>query len=93
MFQIAIESGVVEREKRSVIVAPSPSLRLNKTRVTWRLMINNTNPELPTADQTSVIAEAIKYWSEVTPICFKEDNVSPQVDIKFGFFQGKFQLF
>ena len=40
--------------------------------------------------QRHVLREAVKYWSEVTPMCFKEDIIGSQVDINFGFFEGKF---
>ena len=96
LLQISIESSLVNnlkqlaREKRFAVVQSDSTRKFNKGTITWRLLANHTFPGVTEQLQRSVLGEAVKYWSEVTPMCFKEDIIASQVDITFGFFEGKF---
>ena len=62
---------------------------LRKTRITWRLMSAHTTPQIPVDVQNSLLAQAFRYWGEVSPLCFVEDKHSRFVDIEVGFLEGK----
>lgn len=65
---------------------------LTKPRLSWRLMSAHTSPTIPVNKQNSLLAQAFRYWSEVSPLCFIEDKHSQRVDIEIGFLEGKLSL-
>lgn len=83
------------RNKRSVIsMEPSEDYGglLSKTRVSWRLMSDHYSHFIDPQKQRAILKQAFRYWSEVAPLCFYEDNTTPSVDIEIGFLEGRFVL-
>lgn len=82
--------GKSTRTKRSFgFSLNEPIGKLNKARITWRLMSAHTNPSIPVDVQNAILAQAFRYWSEVAPLCFKEDKNSRNVDVEVGFLEGE----
>ena len=87
--QETYNSGQSTREKRSFnFVVTDPIGKLNKDIVTWRLMSAHANPSIQVSVQNALLAQAFQYWSEIAPICFRQDKTSPRVDIEIGFLEG-----
>jgi len=80
--------GQSSRVKRSFGILTDPIGKLNKEVITWRLMSAYTNPSMALSDQISILSQAFRYWSEVTPLCFREDKWSQRVDVEVGFLEG-----
>ena len=60
----------------------------NKNKITWRLMSEHYSHIISPSNQRSILKQAFRYWSEVSPMCFQEDSSSPMVDIEIGFLEG-----
>lgn len=60
---------------------------ISKRRVSWKLMREHMYPIISHAAQRSILRQAFRYWSEVTPLCFYESN-SSRVDVEIGFLEG-----
>lgn len=84
------KEGQSTRRKRSMytFIINDHTDIIGKLELTWRLMSAHTSPHMPVAKQNSILAHAFRYWSEVSPLCFKEDKHSPRVDIEIGFLEG-----
>ena len=55
---------------------------------TWRIFVSTNRMSF--ALQNFIFTEAFKFWSQVIPVCFRHDTVSPSVDIELSFFEGNF---
>uniref|UniRef100_F7A6T1 Matrix metalloproteinase-21 n=1 Tax=Monodelphis domestica TaxID=13616 RepID=F7A6T1_MONDO len=69
----------------------SPPQAFSRKLLRWRLMGEGYSSQLPIEEQRFVFRLAFRMWSEVTPLVFKEDRLSPPalVDIKLGFGRGQ----
>ncbi|XP_030046740.1 matrix metalloproteinase-21 [Microcaecilia unicolor] len=58
-----------------------------KPKVKWRLLGEGYSEWLPTDQQRYILNLAFRMWSEVVPLIFEEDIISPayEIDIKLGF--------
>ncbi|XP_036590963.1 matrix metalloproteinase-21 [Trichosurus vulpecula] len=57
----------------------------------WRLVGEGYSSQLSIEEQRFIFSLAFRMWSEVTPLTFKEDLLSPaaRIDIKLGFGRGR----
>uniref|UniRef100_G3W9L4 Matrix metallopeptidase 21 n=1 Tax=Sarcophilus harrisii TaxID=9305 RepID=G3W9L4_SARHA len=57
----------------------------------WRLVGEGYSSQLSVEEQRFIFKLAFRMWSEVSPLKFKEDRLSPaaRVDIKLGFGRGR----
>lgn len=81
-----------KREKKSVFnvnVSDDYGGPLGKNRVSWRLMTDHYSMMIPPERQRAILKQAFRYWSEVSPLCFYEDNLAQSVDIEIGFLEGE----
>ncbi|XP_067952028.1 matrix metalloproteinase-21-like [Watersipora subatra] len=78
------------REKRSIYTNVNDyGTLLSKQRISWRLMSDHLYHIIPPSNQRSILRQAFRYWSEVTPLCFYEElNNEQRVDIEIGFLEG-----
>ncbi|XP_056651262.1 matrix metalloproteinase-21 [Monodelphis domestica] len=69
----------------------SPPQAFSRKLLRWRLMGEGYSSQLSIEEQRFVFRLAFRMWSEVTPLVFKEDRLSPPalVDIKLGFGRGQ----
>ncbi|XP_076068177.1 matrix metalloproteinase-21-like isoform X2 [Oratosquilla oratoria] len=74
-----------KRKKRSAF--SPPGLAFNQPIVSWRLAGSGYSSQLSAAEQRGALGLAFRLWSEVIPVVFFEDNISPieLVDITIGF--------
>ncbi|KAK2166169.1 hypothetical protein LSH36_41g12006 [Paralvinella palmiformis] len=63
-----------------------PGYKWNKTDLTW--MVHNFSPDLNTGSQRRAFYNALKYWSDVTPLTFNE-VAATNADIKIKFARGE----
>ncbi|XP_074088300.1 matrix metalloproteinase-21 isoform X2 [Macrotis lagotis] len=70
----------------------TPALRaFSKRLLRWRLVREGYSSQLSIEEQRFIFSLAFRMWSEVTPLKFKEDRLSPaaHIDIKLGFGRGR----
>lgn len=83
---VTYNQGRSTRTKRSFNFAVTQPI--GKAVATWRLMSAHTIPTIPVSKQNAILTQAFRYWSEVAPICFREEKHSARVDIEVGFVEG-----
>ncbi|XP_069134719.1 matrix metalloproteinase-19-like [Argopecten irradians] len=59
----------------------APGVRWGKKSVTWNVI--NPSSQLPEGIQKNALRNAFKYWSDVTPLQFRESNGKSDIEIKF----------
>ncbi|XP_073420829.1 matrix metalloproteinase-21-like [Dendrobates tinctorius] len=82
------ELGRHVRKKRSdLIKAGTKKGAFSKPTIKWRLLGEGYSVWLTTNQQRSILMRAFRIWSEVVPLNFEEDLISPAhlIDIKLGF--------
>ncbi|XP_043540429.1 matrix metallopeptidase-21-like, partial [Chiloscyllium plagiosum] len=64
-----------------------PTVAFSKSTLKWRIVDEGYSSQLTIADQKMILKLAFRMWSEVTPLIFEEDLISPasEIDIKLGF--------
>ncbi|KAM9065727.1 matrix metalloproteinase-21 [Sarcophilus harrisii] len=92
----ALGAGPEGRTRRSLpALRPlrgPPGLRAFSRRLLrWRLVGEGYSSQLSVEEQRFIFKLAFRMWSEVSPLKFKEDRLSPaaRVDIKLGFGRGR----
>ncbi|XP_033747225.1 matrix metalloproteinase-19-like [Pecten maximus] len=60
----------------------APGIKWKKNSVTWNVI--NPSSQLPDGIQKLAIRNAFKYWSDVSPIQFRETSGTPDIEIKFA---------
>ncbi|XP_043836164.1 matrix metalloproteinase-21 [Dromiciops gliroides] len=70
--------------------APGPRA-FSRRLLRWRLVGEGYSSQLSIEEQRFIFSLAFRMWSEVTPLKFKEDRLSPasRIDIKLGFGRGR----
>ncbi|XP_077137356.1 matrix metalloproteinase-21-like [Ranitomeya variabilis] len=82
------ELGRHVRKKRSdLIKAGTKNGAFSKPTIKWRLLGEGYSVWLTINQQRSILMRAFRIWSEVVPLNFEEDLISPAhlIDIKLGF--------
>jgi hypothetical protein len=72
--------GLVARRARNDFVVLGTVW--NHAIITYR--INNFSPDLPSARQRAVIADAWQRWASIVPLVFREVTSTPDVEIRFA---------
>ncbi|XP_045074852.1 matrix metallopeptidase-21-like [Coregonus clupeaformis] len=79
------------RQKRHVRRHAWGNMAFSKMVLKWRLIGEGYSSQLTIQDQRHIIRLAFRMWSEVSPLEFVEDTLSPleDVDIRLGFGTGR----
>nr|XP_014353447.1 PREDICTED: matrix metalloproteinase-21-like [Latimeria chalumnae] len=79
-----------QKKRSTQLLGDNPGLGFSKKTLKWRLMKEGYSAQLEEDNQRSALALAFRMWSEVIPLQFEEDTVSPlsEIDIKLGFGKG-----
>ncbi|XP_048378736.2 matrix metalloproteinase-21-like [Stegostoma tigrinum] len=77
--------------RREVADGNVSGLAFRKRRLKWRLLSEGYSTQLSVLEQRAAIRLAFRLWSEVTPIDFEEDQMSPAslLDITLAFGTGR----
>lgn len=78
------------RKKRSAVLGVDTGDAFSRRVVTWRLVDTGYSTQMTINKQRTALGLAFRMWSEVIPVVFIEDKISPidEVDINLAFGKG-----
>ena len=80
----------VKRSQSHLFMTYDYGAKINKGRISWRLMSDHLYNVISPSSQRAILRQAFRYWSEVSPLCFYEQlDQEQRVDIEIGFLEGR----
>ncbi|XP_061665617.1 matrix metallopeptidase-21 [Syngnathoides biaculeatus] len=84
-------AALVSQRRRRRDLGEAGRVAFSKSFLKWRLMGEGYSSQLSVEEQRYIFRLAFRMWSEVSPLQFVEDNLSPleDIDIRLGFGTGR----